>query len=194
MELAGRWSLLPRRGPGSEPEPASVTQAHLETRARAYLRRYGVVFRRVIQRERHAPPWRDLVRVYRRLEARGDVRGGRFVSGFTGEQFALPEALQGLRDLRDAPPSEDLVGISAVDPLNLVGLLTPGDRVPAHPGNRILFRDGEPVAVLEGQVVRALESAEPSDPPRDPEPPRLRELEEALLRQPLPPRLRPFYR
>src|SRR6187397_1292587 len=99
--------------------------------ARTLLKRYGVVFRTLLQRESNLPPWRDLVRVYRRLEARGEIRGGRFVAGFGGEQFAAPDAIGRLRAVRRAEKPGELVVLSAVDPLNLVGILTPGQWVAA---------------------------------------------------------------
>jgi len=123
--------------------------------AQTLLRRYGVVFWRLLAREAAwLPPWRDLLRVYRRLEARGEIRGGRFVAGFSGEQYALPEAVGLLREQRRRPPSGAFVSLSAADPLNLGGILTPGPKVPALTGNRVLFRDGLPIAWLAGGEVR----------------------------------------
>ena len=125
--------------------------------ARALLRRYGVVFWRLLAREATwLPPWRDLLRVYRRLESRGEIRGGRFVAGFSGEQFALPEAVGLLREIRRRPASGQWVSLSGADPLNLVGVLTPGARLPALIGNRVVYRDGVPVAVLSGGAVQVL--------------------------------------
>ena len=142
---AGRWSLL---------ESLDTVGDPLEARAVQLLHRYGVVFPELMARERMAPRWRDLVRTYRRLEARGEIRGGRFVSGFVGEQFALPEAVSALREAHRAPPTGALEVVSACDPLNLAGIVTPGERVPSQPGNRVVFRDGVPVASLEkGAVV-----------------------------------------
>jgi ATP-dependent helicase Lhr and Lhr-like helicase len=135
----GRWAIL--RGGGALSEADA-----LEATARQYLRRYGVVFRDLLAREAHAPPWRDLVRVYRRLEMRGEIRGGRMVASFVGEQFALPEALDALRALRRTPGAGAVVRVSACDPLNLVGVLTPGPRVPAHLGRWVSYRDGVPLA------------------------------------------------
>jgi ATP-dependent Lhr-like helicase len=113
------------------------------------LRRYGVVCWRLLAREADwLPPWRDLLRVYHRLEARGEIRGGRFVAAVAGEQFALPEALGLLREVRKRPLSGEMLAVSAVDPFNQLGTLLPGARVPALAANRILFRDGLPVAVL----------------------------------------------
>jgi ATP-dependent Lhr-like helicase len=110
-----------------------------------------VVFRKLLTREPDwLPPWFELLRVYRRLEARGEIRGGRFVAGFSGEQYAAPEAVPMLRTVRRKPKNEQLVSISAADPLNLVGIVTPGARVPALAGNRVLYRDGVPVAVHVG--------------------------------------------
>lgn len=117
------------------------------------LHRYGMVFPELLARERMAPRWRDLVRVYRRLEAKGEIRGGRFVSGFVGEQFALPDAVSALREAHRAPAAGALEVVSACDPLNLVGIVTPGERVPSQPGNRVVFRDGVPVASLEKGIV-----------------------------------------
>ncbi|HET7826524.1 MAG TPA: DEAD/DEAH box helicase, partial [Anaeromyxobacter sp.] len=119
----GRWSLL--RAPGADAAPATPDDATLDRLAHQYLRRYGVVFRDLLARESAPPPWRDLLRVYRALEARGAIRGGRFVAGFTGEQFALPEAVDALRAVRRAPrEGADRIDVSAADPLNLVGILT----------------------------------------------------------------------
>jgi ATP-dependent Lhr-like helicase len=148
---AGRWSLFERStaAEGGEAEP--VVHA-----AWTLLRRYGVVFRRLLERESLAPPWRDLLTVLRRLEARGEIRGGRFVAGFSGEQFALPEAIGQLRAVRKEMKKGRLLSVSAADPLNLVGILTPGERLPALAGNRLLMRDGEPIAVYEARQVRWL--------------------------------------
>jgi len=160
MENAGRWSLLRPGGPagGTDgPSPEAV-----ETIARTLLLRYGVVFRRLLERESLLPPWRDLQRVLRRLEARGEIRGGRFVDGFSGEQYALPDAIGRLRAIRKEPKRGALVSVSAADPLNLVGIATPGDKLAALPGNRLLWRDGEPIAVLEGREPRFLVELDPA--------------------------------
>jgi ATP-dependent Lhr-like helicase len=116
------------------------------------LPRYGVIFRRIAERESFAPPWRELVRVLRLLELRGEVRGGRFVDGVWGEQFALPEAVAGLRETRRKQRDGKLVSISAADPLNLTGIMTPGEMVPSHYRNRVLYRDGVPAAIKEGWI------------------------------------------
>jgi len=136
----GRWSLLEALDPKENP---------IEARARQLLVRYGIVFPELLAREPMAPRWRDLVRVLRWLEARGEIRGGRFVSGFVGEQFAFPEAVETLRGVRKREPSGEMVAVSACDPLNVVGILTPGDRVPSVLGNRVVYRDGIPMASLE---------------------------------------------
>ena len=118
------------------------------------LRRYGVVFREVLTREVMAPPWRMMLQVYRRAEARGEIRGGRFVSGPVGGQVALPEAVELLRKGRKVEPEGHLVSVSACDPLNLAGVLSPGPRVAALLGNRVVFRDGTPVASWQHGEVR----------------------------------------
>jgi ATP-dependent Lhr-like helicase len=137
----GRWARL-------APPAAPPADDLVEARARQYVRRYGVVFRDLLQRESDVPAWRDLLRVYRRLEMRGDLRGGRIVGGFVGEQFAAPEALEALRAGRREQPAGQLVRVSACDPLNLVGVITPGPRVPAVLGHHVEYRDGVPI--LEG--------------------------------------------
>ncbi len=134
----GRWSLL--RVPAPSPD-----EDRLEALARQYVRRYGVVFRDLLRREPQAPPWRDLVRLYRRLEMRGELRGGRLVGGIVGEQFAAPEAVEALRAARRRPKNGEVIALSACDPLNLVGLLTPGPRIPATLANTVTYRDGVPV-------------------------------------------------
>jgi len=144
VETAGRWSRVRR--------PAAPLQEEAVAEAVAWqlLRRYGVVFRRLVTRETLLTPWRDILRVYRRLEARGEIRGGRFVGGFSGEQYALPEAVGLLRRVRRAEPQGELVAVSGADPLNLVGIVTPGDVLAGVATNRILYRDGIPVAIKEG--------------------------------------------
>ncbi|WP_441347443.1 DEAD/DEAH box helicase [Solimonas sp. K1W22B-7] len=151
LEGAGRWSLVRPRRAAETPEPAARTE-HI---ARVLLRRYGVVFRKLLEREPALPPWREIFYVLRRLEARGEVRGGRFVSGFSGEQFALPEAAGSLRRHREDADAA-LVAVSGCDPLNLTGIIVPGERVPATPGNRVLFRGGVPVACRIGGETRYL--------------------------------------
>ncbi|HEY6106460.1 MAG TPA: DEAD/DEAH box helicase, partial [Anaeromyxobacteraceae bacterium] len=137
----GRWSLLRPAAPAAAAGPDP-----LERLAGQYLARYGVVLRDLLGREAGAPPWRDLLQVYRRLEAQGRIRGGRFVAGSSGEQFALPEAVEALRAARRGERAGERVDLSAADPLNLVGVLTPGERVAAALGNRVAFVDGVPAA------------------------------------------------
>jgi ATP-dependent Lhr-like helicase len=158
MEDAGRWALARRAQP--QPQTGTAAAEHL---ARTLLLRYGVVFWRVLEREAPwLPPWRDLLRVYRRLEARGEIRGGRFVAGFSGEQFALPDAVGMLREMRRKPASGEWISVSGADPLNLAGILTPGPKLAALTGNRLLYRDGLPVALLAGGEVQFLETLDPA--------------------------------
>jgi ATP-dependent Lhr-like helicase len=159
IDEAGRWELL-----RSAPIAADRKSQRAEHIAKVLLRRYGVVFRKLLERESNLPPWRELLYVYRRLEARGEARGGRFVQGFSGEQFALPEAVGSLRDTRKRPPQDEFIALSAADPLNLAGILTPGARVPALAGNRVLFRDGVPAAALIAGEVQALQLPATEEP------------------------------
>jgi ATP-dependent Lhr-like helicase len=145
MDDAGRWALL-RGVPQQAASERSVVLEHIVS---ALLRRYGVVFWRLLEREAEClPSWRELLQTLHRLEARGEIRGGRFIDGLAGEQFALPEAVALLREVRRRPPDGSLVSFSASDPLNLVGSLLPGAKVPALPGNRLVLRDGVPAAGL----------------------------------------------
>jgi ATP-dependent Lhr-like helicase len=174
IERAGRWSTI-------HAESGDASQESREAYARLLLRRYGVVFNRIQVREGLSVPWRELLMIYRRLEARGEVRGGRFIAGVTGEQFALPEAVVALRAARRAPRTGQLISISAADPLNLLGTIFPGERVPALAANRIVFEDGVALAVLEAGKVRAL-----AEFPEE----RAPEIERALSRRPISPALR----
>ncbi|MDX6613956.1 MAG: ATP-dependent helicase Lhr and Lhr-like helicase [Blastocatellia bacterium] len=210
MASAGRWSLLQRQPHKSVAYDNAET---IDIVARTLLKRYGVVFKRLLEREGIAMPWRVLLRHYHRLEARGEIRGGRFVAGISGEQFALAEAVGMLRSVRrartesvdlfgagsrpqvDSPLAgnetqsgelpESLVSISAADPLNLAGIITPGGRVTAHTSNRILYRDGAPIASLEAGEAKFLVELS-------------RTLEwkakAALLRKATPPQLRTYLR
>jgi ATP-dependent Lhr-like helicase len=155
VDTAGRWALF--TGEAIEGE------TRVEAIARALLKRYGVVFRSLLVRESRLPTWRELVMVYRRLEARGEIRGGRFVSGFGGEQFALPDAVGRMRAVRKLEKSGELIIVSGADPLNLVGILTPDDRVTAIARNRVLFRDGVAIGAWEGGEVRRLGASELDD-------------------------------
>jgi len=140
-------------GDGAE---TSASDAAAEKFARILLRRYGVVFRRLLERESFSVTWYQLARIYRRWEARGEIRGGYFVGGVSGEQFALSEAIGLLRSIRKESPNHELITLSAADPLNLQGILTPGPRIAALTSNRILFRDGLPLAALEAGDIRKL--------------------------------------
>ncbi len=175
---AGRWSLLleetagaPLGGDnGARQAVAQARQVNssLECHARLLLCRYGVVFRELLVRESNAPKWRDLVPVLRRLEARGEIRGGRFVSGPFGEQFAVPEAVEGLREARrkqGARSVEPTLTVAAVDPLNTVGILVPGERVPAIPGREIGFHNG---ALVDDAACAAQDVSAPVKVPRRP--------------------------
>jgi ATP-dependent Lhr-like helicase len=160
VDAGGRWVLLEQNIPDLVNRPAQglvagsswADESSVEQVALALLDRYGVLFRTVLHREhRGLPTWRQLVRVLRRLEARGEIRGGRFVNGFSGEQFAWPEAVEALRREQKSPePGLPDIVISAADPLNLAGIVTPGARVPATARNRLLYRAGLPVAVYVG--------------------------------------------
>ena len=158
--------LLPGPLPGEREEAAPI--------ARSLLKRYGVVFRSMLQRETQLPPWRDLVRVYRRLEARGEIRGGRFIAGFGGEQFASADAVGRLRAVRKMEKIDELVVLSAADPLNLIGSILPGPKVPALTNNRILYRDGIAVAALVAGEAQWLQELEPRD---------MREAESVLVKR-----------
>ncbi len=159
MDEAGRWSLT-RPARRSVEAAGTLAEPHVEHIARVLLRRYGVVFRKLLEREDGLPPWRELFYVYRRLEARGEIRGGRFVSGFSGEQFALPEAATALRSAAKDGLPRQRASVCAADPLNLVGVLTPGDRLARLPGNRVLFENGVPVALQSAGDVRYLQAVD----------------------------------
>jgi ATP-dependent Lhr-like helicase len=207
LEYAGRWTLLRKElnglkrlsevngengantpgqanGRANGEAGARPSDEAIEAFARGLLRRYGIVFRRLLERESLKVPWFELGRFFRRLEARGEIRGGHFVNGVSGEQFALPGAIGLLRSLRKAPGRGELIVISGADPLNLVGILTPGARIAAITANRILLRDGLPIAALDGgnivQLDHGLEVGE-------------REIEKALRVGKMAPSLRPYY-
>ena len=162
---AGRWSLI--RGK-EQPPPGLPLQARggevPEYIARVLLRRYGVVCWRLLEREAPwLPPWRELLREYQRLEARGEIRGGRFIDGVVGQQFALPEAVAALRALRKRAPDGTMIAVSASDPLNLLGGIVAGEKVPRQPGARLLWRDGLPLATLVAGEFRALPGLDAQD-------------------------------
>jgi len=137
---AGRWAIL-------HADEVVERSRSVEAACWMLLRRYGIVIRDVLAREANLPPWRELLMAYRRLEDRGEIRGGRFVDGFLGEQFALPVAVESVRAMRKSDAAHGTITLSAADPLNLVGILVPGDRVPAISGNSVTYRDGAAVAV-----------------------------------------------
>ena len=173
IEDAGRWALV--RRPAAKLGAYAAEHEIVEHIADTLLRRYGVVFWRLLEREAAwLPPWRELLRVLRRLEARGEIRGGRFVAGITGEQFALPEAVGLLREMRRAPPPPAWISLSAADPLNLIGSILPGPKVPALTNNRILYRDGIAVAALVAGEAQWLQELEPRD---------MREAESVLVKR-----------
>jgi ATP-dependent Lhr-like helicase len=187
IEFAGRWSLLKTQiaseqsGNGTE---SPARDAAIEKFARTLLDRYGVVFRRLLERESFPIAWYNLGRIYRRWEARGEIRGGYFVAGISGEQFALPEAIGLLRSIRKAPATGELITLSAADPLNLQGILTPGSRIAALTASRILFRDGLPITALEAGEIRKISDVLVSDS----------QIETALRVGKLRPSLRPYYK
>ncbi len=162
IESGGRWAIIRRAQ-----QDAGVGEAQaaaIEHAARTLLSRYGVVFWRLLAQEPGwLPPWRDLLRVYRRLEARGEIRGGRFVAGFSGEQFALPDAVGLMREIRRRPAAGQWVSLSGADPLNLIGILTPGQRLSALTANRVVYRDGLPIAALSGGKAQFLADLETAD-------------------------------
>ena len=170
IEDAGRWALV-RRPAASSGTSGSADDGTdrpeldiVDHIADTLLRRYGVVFWRLLEREAAwLPPWRELLRVFRRLEARGEIRGGRFVSGISGEQFALPEAVDLLRETRRTAASSSWISLSAADPLNVIGSIVPGPKVPALTNNRILYRNGIPIAALVAGEVQWIETLEPRE-------------------------------
>lgn len=192
LEQAGRWWLF-----DAPPEAnKEAERERIEELTRTLLLRYGVIFRKLVQRERTAPPWREMLRVLRRMEDRGELRGGRFVSGVWGEQFALPNAIPLLRAQQKQAPTPDtmldgdegLVTISAADPLNLTGVITPGERIASRNSERILYRNGAPVAVYDGDELRWLKkAAEAEAAPAE----SARMIER--MRRVVPPKMRAFY-
>jgi ATP-dependent Lhr-like helicase len=158
MADAGRWAIVRRESPEAAASASAFSRRPgddagprdaVEQVVRSLLRRWGVIFWKLLAREADwLPSWRDVLMCCRRLEARGEIRGGRFVAGFAGEQFATPEAIEPLREARRRPPSGEYVSLSGADPLNLLGIVTPGPRLPALTGNRLLYRDGLPIATF----------------------------------------------
>ncbi|MET0348640.1 MAG: ATP-dependent DNA helicase, partial [Rhizobacter sp.] len=159
IEDAGRWSLV-------KPPVAADPEApeDLEQVVRVLLRRYGVVAWRLLEREAAwLPPWRDLVRLCRRLEARGELRGGRFIAGLSGEQFALPEAVARMREVRRQPAGDTLVCLAAADPANLLGTVLVGPKLPRVAGARVLYRGGLPIATSVSGQVETLVDLDPAE-------------------------------
>jgi ATP-dependent Lhr-like helicase len=190
MDEAGRWVRLKKRGQAPFPtavngraDAQALDRDTMEAIALKLLQRYGVLFRKLLDRESISVPWRDLLRVFRRLEARGEIRGGRFVGGFSGEQFATPEAVQLLRSIRRTAAEDALISLSASDPLNLVGIITPGSRLSNASSNRVLYRDGVPIAVLEAKEIRFLMPLDTSEQWK---------ARNALLRRHIPPKVRAY--
>ncbi|TWU11657.1 putative ATP-dependent helicase Lhr [Symmachiella macrocystis] len=157
VKSTGRWSVWER-----DSETSLSVEETNEQWAWQLLRRWGVIFRDLLQREQGAPRWFELLQVYRRLEARGEIRGGRFIAGVGGEQFALGDTVNQLRQLRDDGPRQELIVLSATDPLNLIGILTDHPRVPSTASNRIVYLDGMPVASLQAGVVEYLDDCPPA--------------------------------
>ena len=156
---SGRWSLYRQLKIAAERSDKDI-----EAIAWVLLRRYGVVFRKVLEREStNIPSWRELLIAYRRLEARGEIRGGRFVAGFSGEQYALPEAVGSLRKVRRQGNTMDMVTISASDPMNLTGSIVPGERISLSAKDRILLRDGIPIATQSGKDVRFMQTLDDNE-------------------------------
>jgi hypothetical protein len=161
IQDAGRWALL--RGGADAGDPAVRGEA-LEHLARTLLCRYGVVCWWLLEREAAwLPPWRELLRVYHRLEARGEIGGGRFIIGLSGEQFALPEAIGLRRQLRRQPHDGTWLCVAAADPANLLGSVLPGSRVPRVAGARVLYRDGMPVATWVADRFESLQALSAAD-------------------------------
>ncbi len=176
IESAGRWALI---GCGAAGQPDGNDP--VEYTARMLLNRYGVVFKRLLARETGMPAWRELLLAYRRLEARGEIRGGRFVSGMSGEQFALPDAVGKLRAMRRQEARGGLIAVGAADPLNLTGIITPGERIATATRSRILYRDGVPVLALERGEVKPVGPSVSAPTP---------EMVQALVRKQIGPALR----
>jgi len=155
---SSRWSLL-----NLPDNSIDNLDGSFEAKTKQLLSRYGIIFPELLYREPIAPPWRYMVRILRRMEAKGEIRGGRFVSGFIGEQFATPEAIEMLRSNRNSDPEDALITISACDPLNLIGILTPGDKIPAIIGNKIVFQGGLPICSLSnGQIINHTQETHPN--------------------------------
>jgi ATP-dependent Lhr-like helicase len=159
MADAGRWALARRSSAAKDSRDEVVEQI-----VRTLLRRWGVIFWKLLTREAEwLPPWREILSCCRSLEARGEIRGGRFVAGFSGEQYATPEAVGLLREVRRKAPTRQFVSLSGADPLNLLGIITPGTRLASLSGNRLLLQDGLPLAQYAGGEVQFLEKLAPKE-------------------------------
>ncbi len=187
VEFAGRWSLI-KKAPPSSPDgnehSMEISAKAVENFARVLLRRYGIVFRRLLERETLRVSWYELGRAYRRLEARREIRGGHFINGVSGEQFAMPEAIGLLRSIRKAAATNELIVINAADPLNLLGILNDSPRIPAITANRILLKDGLPIAALVAGEIKQLQPANDLDSSA---------VERLLTVGKMAPALRPYY-
>jgi ATP-dependent helicase Lhr and Lhr-like helicase len=161
MADAGRWALVRRPASASSGSPDEAAVEHV---VRTLLRRWGLIFWKLLAREAAwLPPWREILMCCRRLEARGEIRGGRFVAGFSGEQYAAPEAVALLREVRRRPHAGEYIAVSGADPLNLLGIVTPGGRLPSLSGNRLLYLDGLPIALYAAGEVQYLEKLAPKE-------------------------------
>ncbi len=177
IERAGRWSLII-----NETEAAPLDNDQIERLILIYLNRWGVLFKQALEREVFAPPWRILVHALRRMELKGVLRGGRFVAGAVGEQFALPETVDRLRQISKEKKQSKLVTLSAADPLNLLGVILPGKKLARVIGNRVLYRDGLPIAQLEAKEIKYLEEIGDNHV----------EIQQALIQRNFPPALRAY--
>ncbi|HEX7722174.1 MAG TPA: hypothetical protein VF397_08445, partial [Pyrinomonadaceae bacterium] len=186
MDEAGRWVRFGTHTSGAQQAGGISTEPDreaLEAIALKLLQRYGVVFRKILDRESINVPWRDLLRVYRRLEARGEIRGGRFIGGFSGEQFALADAVTLLRSIRRTPADGSMISVSAADPLNLLGIVVSSGRLSPSSSNRVLYRDGVPIALQEAKEIRFLVEMTPAEQ---------WQARQALLRRYVPPKVRAY--
>jgi ATP-dependent Lhr-like helicase len=191
MDEAGRWAIVQSstqawgllHAGGMRTDARDMRTETIEAVALKLLQRYGVVFRKLLDRESIVVPWRDLLRIYRRFEARGEIRGGRFIGGFSGEQFASPDAVHLLRSIRRATPDGSLLSVSAADPLNMLGIVVPGPRLSPAASNRLLYRDGVPIALLEAKEIRFLVDMDPAEQ---------WQARNALLRRRVPPKVRAY--
>ena len=185
LDDAGRWTLIHPANANlqsTESDP-QIKRNAIEYFVNVLLRRYGVIFRALLTRETLSPAWGEILPTLRRMEARGELRGGRFVAGHSGEQFARPDAIELLRKLRKSQEDKEYISISAADPLNLIGIITPGKKISAFANNRILFQDGIPIAVLSGKEIQYL---------RPVEEPQQWEIKQRLIRRVMTPELRSY--